>query len=104
MKDLEAEAVFRSLVHIRLGDGKTALFWKDNWLEGRCIHNFTLEVWALVSERARASRTMAVVVHNNAWLEDLVGMLTGAAVAQLVRLWLLIMGVQCEVGVPDSYN
>jgi hypothetical protein len=53
--ELDAFAASTSMV---VGNGESALFWGDRWVDGKSIRDIAPEVYALISKRRRKRRTV----------------------------------------------
>jgi hypothetical protein len=53
--ELDAFAASTSTV---VGNGESALFWEDRWLDGKSIKEMAPEVYALVPKCRRKARTV----------------------------------------------
>jgi uncharacterized protein YodC (DUF2158 family) len=53
--ELDAFAASTSMV---VGNGESALFWEDRWLDGKSIKEMAPKVYALVPKRRRKARTV----------------------------------------------
>lgn len=56
LKDPEAEEVFQSLAHFRVGDGLSTYFWKDRWINGFTAEELAPGVVARVPTRRKNER------------------------------------------------
>jgi hypothetical protein len=53
------DAIFRASIYLEPGDGATALFWSDSWLEGVSLQDVAPSLCRAVSTHVRARRTVA---------------------------------------------
>jgi hypothetical protein len=82
--ELDAFTASTSMV---VGNGESALFWEDRWLEGRSIKEMAPEVYALVPKRRRKARTVREALADRAWIPDIAGAPSALALWQYVQLW-----------------
>jgi hypothetical protein len=104
MKDAEAEGVFRSLASIKLGSGKSVLFWTDQWINGATVADLAPSVLATVGGRQRNSRTVADGLLNDSWVLDISRTLAVQGVVESAGLWMATRNVQLEVDGQDSFS
>jgi hypothetical protein len=50
--------VFDVSTRMVVGDGETALFWMDKWLDGTTIKDIALDLSAMIPKRTRTRRTV----------------------------------------------
>jgi hypothetical protein len=60
----EVRALFSASVQVHIGDGWKALFWVDNWVEGRSISQLAPTLMTIISKRTRKQRTVAQALEN----------------------------------------
>jgi hypothetical protein len=82
--ELDAFTASTSMV---VGNGESALFWEDRWLEGRSIKEMAPEVYALVPKRRRKTRTVREALADRAWIPDIAGAPSALALWQYMQLW-----------------
>ncbi|KAE8767955.1 hypothetical protein D1007_60624 [Hordeum vulgare] len=75
--------MFASATSAHIGDGSTALFWFDAWLEGVAPRDLAPSLFAI---SARKRRTVAAALHGDAWLQDISTRPGGTTVLQAVLL------------------
>jgi hypothetical protein len=61
------------------GNGESALFWEDRWLDGKSIKEMAPDVYALVPKRRRKARTVREVLVERTWIPDIVRTTVGPA-------------------------
>ena len=54
----EERALFFASTHMVIGDGETAKFWTDRWINGRAISEIAPLLYQCVPKRRRKSRTV----------------------------------------------
>jgi hypothetical protein len=86
--------VFAASTTMEVGDGESARFWEDKWLDGRSIKEMAPEVYALVSKRRRKARMVREALIDRAWIPDIAGAPSALALWQYVQLWGRLREVQ----------
>ena len=86
-----------------VGDGANTLFWKDKWLAGKNIQDIAPHVYALVSRRTAARRSVLEALINEKWIEDIQGSISPEALMEYLVLWDVISEVDLHVGVQDKH-
>ncbi|KAK1606561.1 hypothetical protein QYE76_030234 [Lolium multiflorum] len=79
--------IFAASTSMVVGDGESALFWEDRWVDGRSIKEMAPEVYALVPKRRRKVRTVREALLDRAWIPDIAGAPNALAMWQYVQLW-----------------
>ncbi|KAK1627407.1 hypothetical protein QYE76_001722 [Lolium multiflorum] len=79
--------IFAASTSMTLGNGESALFWEDRWLDGRSIKEMAPEVFALVPKRRRKVRTVRQALVDRTWIPDIAGAPSPLALWQYVQLW-----------------
>jgi hypothetical protein len=79
--------IFVASTSMRVGNGESALFWKDRWLGGRSIKAMAPELYALVPKRRRKVRTVRQALVDRTWIPDIAGAPSALALWQYVQLW-----------------
>jgi hypothetical protein len=49
---------FEASVLVTVGDGRKALFWSDNWIQGTYIRSIAPNLWGVVTPRVRRTHTV----------------------------------------------
>jgi hypothetical protein len=88
--ELDAFAASTSMV---VGNGESALFWEDRWLDGKSIKEIAPEVYALISKRCRKQRTVQQALVERSWITDIGGAPSALALWQYVQLWIRLRDV-----------
>ncbi|KAM0877851.1 hypothetical protein ACQ4PT_035236 [Festuca glaucescens] len=104
IKDTQAWEVFDSLVRIKVGDGRSTLFWRDRWINGRAASDYAPGLCRTVSARTRNARTVAQGLSENAWITDFSGNLATRGVLECIALWVAVCGVSRDVSVADTFS
>jgi hypothetical protein len=80
-KDMQ---LFKACTHIKLGDGQTAKFWTDNWMNGKAPKDMAPFLFKM-------SRGINILVHyafaNNRWLRRLHRLTTEEELQQFLDRW-----------------
>ncbi|WVZ82123.1 hypothetical protein U9M48_029424 [Paspalum notatum var. saurae] len=53
------QCLFRNSVYFVVGDGRRALFWADNWIDGKSVEDVAPALLWFVSKRTRSKQTVA---------------------------------------------
>jgi hypothetical protein len=69
-------AVFDVSTFMVLGDGVSALFWEDRWLDGEAIRELAMDLYALIPKRLRRRRTVRQALMERCWITDIAGALS----------------------------
>jgi hypothetical protein len=88
--EFDAFAASTSMV---VGNGESALFWEDRWLDGKSIKEIAPEVYALISKRCRKQRTVQQALVERSWITDIGGAPSALALWQYVQLWIRLRDV-----------
>jgi hypothetical protein len=86
--------VFTASTMMEVGDGESALFWEDEWLDGRSIKEMAPEVYALVPKCRRKARTVREALIDRVWIPDIAGAPSALALWEYVQLWGRLRDVQ----------
>jgi hypothetical protein len=81
--------VFDVSTKMVVGDGETALFWVDKWLDGTAIRDIAPDLFALIPKRARKRRTVREALVQRRWITDIQGATSSLALWQYVQLWIV---------------
>jgi hypothetical protein len=68
-------AFFDISLSVAIGDGKSTLFWKDRWLDSKCVADLAPGLVAAVPKCRWNSATVACALPNHAWIRDVSGAL-----------------------------
>jgi hypothetical protein len=96
-------AMFEDSLSVAVGDGNSALFWKDRWLQGKCIEEIAPCLFNAVRPRVCATRTVAQGCSQRSWVQDISGALTVQVILDYLLLWDLIEATQLTHGVQDKF-
>jgi hypothetical protein len=97
----EHDIFFASTV-MMVGDGSSALFWEDRWLDGKSVGEVAPDLLALIPRRPRKRRTLKQALTERSWITDIVGAVSPLALWQYVQLWSRVQRVQLT-DVPDKH-
>jgi hypothetical protein len=97
------QALINIAVVSELGDGNDILFWKDRWLNGRCIGEVAPEVLEHVPRRIASKRLVKDALTDLNWVADIRGALSVRALAQVLGLCDLLEGLVLQPGIPDRH-
>ncbi|KAK1679133.1 hypothetical protein QYE76_039981 [Lolium multiflorum] len=86
--------VFAASTSMEVGNGESALFWEDKWLDGRSVKEMAPEVYALVPKRRKKARTVREALIERAWVPDIAGAPSALALWQYVQLWCRLRDMQ----------
>jgi hypothetical protein len=99
----DALALFNASVRITIGDGARVLFWEDPWVDGLTVESFAPDLLKLVRPGIRRSRTVQSGLAAGAWVQDITGELSIAAVVQYLKLWHAVRDINVGDG-ADSFT
>jgi hypothetical protein len=77
---------FPASTRFSTGDGKSFFFWIDPWLDDVSLAVSTPDLSAAIPSWIRRVRTVADVLHDNAWICDIRGAVTVSVLVQYVEL------------------
>jgi hypothetical protein len=97
------QALINIAVVSDLGDGNVILFWKDRWLNGRCIGEVAPEVLEHVPRRIASKRLVKDALTDLNLVADIRGALSVRAFAQVLDLCDLLEGLVLQPGIPDKH-
>jgi hypothetical protein len=86
--------IFDASTFMVLGDGASALFWEDKWLDGCSIQDIAPDLFALIPRRPRKRRTVREALVERSWITDITGALSALALWQYVQVWIRLRSVQ----------
>ncbi|WVZ96897.1 hypothetical protein U9M48_042477 [Paspalum notatum var. saurae] len=82
----EIRCLFEASVFFVVGDGKSALFLTDKWIEGKSIEDLAPALLPLVSRRTKASMTVVEGLQRNNWIGKPTGGLSVQAIVEYLSL------------------
>jgi hypothetical protein len=96
-------AMFEVSITMNIGDGRSALFWRDHWLVGHSIQSMAPNLCNAVHARTPATRLVCEALQNDCWIRDIHGTLDMASLEQYVMLWDRLQGFQLDERVADRF-
>jgi hypothetical protein len=103
-RDTEAMAVCGSMMHIKVGDGRRALFWRDRWINGRTVEEIAPSLFQAVNIRTKNSRTVDQALLDDAWVADALSGQSTLGAVEGARLWMEIRTVHRDTTEPDEFT
>jgi len=100
--DPAVHALFRAAAVLKLGNGRSTLFWKDRWLDGKCIKDLEPSVVLAVKPRKR-NATVEEALQNDAWVRHVNGPVTAQLLLELSRLFDRLMDIDLS-SEPDTFR
>lgn len=98
----EARGLFQAATRLILGDGQTALFWEDRWLDGYRIQELAPVVYAKVPKKVRMSRTVADALLDATWARDFGANLDETGLRQFLETWSRVATITLNTQLPDQ--
>lgn len=83
----EVLAFFKASTFIELGNGNSALFWEDRWIQGQSVHDLAPNLLQLVSRRRRRTMTVREGLTNRQWTRAIARNMTIIIAAEYLDLW-----------------
>ena len=68
-------ALFFASTFMEVGDGTTAKFWEDRWIQGKSISEIAPQLYACVPKRRRKIRTVADGLQAHSWARVITGII-----------------------------
>jgi hypothetical protein len=65
--------LFFASTYIELGNGLTARFWEDRWINGYSVCEIAPALYACIPKGRRSRRTVADGLAGNGWARDIQG-------------------------------
>jgi hypothetical protein len=96
------EFFFSEVLISEVGNGANTLFWIDNWLQGRSISSFAPNLFSVIPKRI-ARRTVQEALLNRSWIVDIKGALTVGVLAEYLRLWEYLSGLELYPDIEDRH-
>lgn len=97
------QKLFAAAVLTKIGDGANTLFWKDRWLDGRCIKDLAQSVADLVPIRLANKRLVKDALPNFRWMADLHGNLSVTVIGELMDLCEVMEDMEIQPGITDRH-
>ncbi|XP_073355495.1 uncharacterized protein [Aegilops tauschii subsp. strangulata] len=86
----------------RVGNGKSALFWEDRWIQGMRVQDLTPGLYMRVRKKVRAACTVFEAMLNGAWALDIGPDIDITLLSEVFELWERVMEVELLPAVEDS--
>lgn len=105
----EVECLLSLAVTSSVGNGKSTLFWKDNWLEGTSIKQIAPAIFSMIPKRRRNKRSVSEELTNGEWVQaiqsalSIRGEVSIEVVMEFMVLWTLIEEVELTEDEPDVH-
>jgi hypothetical protein len=90
-------------VTTKLGDGANTLFWKDRWLDGRCIRDIAPAMFDMVPLRLANKRLVKDALPNFHWISDVKGAISVRVIAEFLELCEVLEAVVLQPGIRDRH-
>lgn len=87
-----------------VGDGKSTLFWTENWLHGKSIAALAPHLFALVPKRRANKRTVEEALTGNRWIQDIQGSLSVTVLSEYLVIWDLVSDVLLRPDEADDHR
>ena len=84
------EALYRACTTIKLGNGEKAMFWQDNWLNGRAPKDVAPDCYKLAW---RKNDKVALALQTGGWMLGLNRINTDRELHQFIDLWTQVQEV-----------
>jgi hypothetical protein len=89
----EERSLFFASTMMTVGNGTTAKFWEDRWIQGLSISEIAPVLYACIPKRRRKSLTVADGLQANRWARDIQGVLGIHEIGQYLQVWQLLASV-----------
>ena len=76
--------LFNATTIVKIGDGKTALFWSSSWINGTSAKRIAP---SLFKKTRRKKITVQKALHNNKWIDHIYPPSTQEEISDFVNLW-----------------
>ena len=83
----DERVLFFASTHMVIGDGQTAKFWEERWIQGRSIREIAPQLYACVSKHRRKIRTIADGHQMHNWACDITDTIGVHEIRQYLQLW-----------------
>ena len=71
---------------MKVGNGDTARFWVDRWLDGQSVRAIAPHLFVAVDAAIIGVRSVRQALAGNAWVRDVTGVLTVPVISELLLL------------------
>ncbi|WVZ50362.1 hypothetical protein U9M48_001621 [Paspalum notatum var. saurae] len=96
-------AMFHISISSIVGDGSNTIFWRDKWLHGKSLTDLAPSLYSYVAKRAVKRRTVQDALDSNAWVRDIRGGLSAAALVEYLQLWDTLADFELHPGIEDQH-
>lgn len=83
-------AFFKASTFFHVGDGRTALFWEDKWINEEAISDLAPCLFQLVPANIKKRLTVREGLHNRQWVRSITGGMSQAAIIEYQELWRIL--------------
>nr|BAJ96746.1 predicted protein [Hordeum vulgare subsp. vulgare] len=97
----EERALFFASTFMTVGNGSSARFWEDRWLNGKSVCELMPQLHTCIPKRRCKDRTVAEGLLGNSWARDILGVLGVHEIGQYLQLWQLAQQVTLSTE-PDK--
>ena len=87
MQFTNERAKFSASTTMSIGNGLTALFWEDRWINGQSVLDIAPLLHQCIPKQRRKTRTMADGLNGNTWARDIQGTIGIHEIGQYLMLW-----------------
>jgi hypothetical protein len=92
--------LFSASTTVTIGDGKTAKFWHNSWLDGMAPRNIALHLFDLIS---RKNNSVSRELSREHWIKTLRSRITSTVqIEEFVSLWTRLCDFQLQPDSPDT--
>jgi len=92
--------LFSASTTVTIGDGKTAKFWHDSWLDGMAPRNIAPHLFDLIP---RKNNSVAHELSGQHWIKTLRSRITSSVqIEEFVSLWTRLWDFQLQPDSPDT--
>jgi hypothetical protein len=92
-------ALFQASTHIKIGNGKNAMFWHDRWLQGQALKDIAPNLFKLAHFK---KRTMQKELQNDNWVYAVRHISTEVELREYINLWQFLKGVILNMDEKDE--
>ncbi|XP_071678631.1 uncharacterized protein [Lolium perenne] len=93
--------IFAAATTVAIGDGCTASFWFNSWMDGHAPFAVMPQLFAASRRKNRCVRETLL---NRRWVQDLRGRVSSELLPDFVRLWLATDRLQLTTGSSDAFT
>lgn len=94
----KGERPFQASINIHIGDGQTALFWHDNWLNDTPLKDRAPNLYKLTRRKVR---TVVQEMENKNWIRAVRNIFIAEQLREYVDIWILLRHVTLVQGTKD---